>query len=101
MAVVMEILHEISHKFQQEIIVPYAAVTNNIDIAVGNKCKFQDGTVAVITNIKHLNMMDRTVEKHVMELYNISSWGLLNQWYLRGVSFDSIYFLKLKFAKDE
>ncbi len=97
----MEILHEISHKFQQEIIVPYAAVTNNIDIAVGNKCKFQDGTVAVITNIKHLNMMARTTEKYVMELYNISSWGLLNQWYLRGIHFDSIYFLKLKIKKDE
>ena len=97
----MEILHEISHKFQQEIIVPYAAVTNNIDIAVGNKCKFQDGTVAVITNIKHLNMMARTTEKYVMELYNISSWGLLNQWYLRGIPFDSIYFLKLKIKKDE
>ena len=97
----MEILHEISHKFQQEIIVPYAAVTNNIEIAVGNKCKFQDGTIGTITDINHLNMMARTTEKHVMELYNISSWGLLNQWYLRGVSFDSIYFLKLKIKKDE
>ncbi|MFA5432715.1 MAG: hypothetical protein WC910_05280 [Bacteroidales bacterium] len=94
-------IHEISHKFQQEIIVPYAAVTNNIEIAVGNKCKFQDGTMATITELDHLNMMDRTTERHVMELYNISSWGLLNQWHLRGVSFDSIYFLKLKFDKEK
>jgi len=46
-------------------------------------------------------MMDHTTEMHVMELYNISSWGLLKQWYLRGVPFDSIYFLKLKIKKDE
>ena len=94
-------IHEISHKFQREIIVPYAAITNNIEIAVGNKCTFQDGTVGTITNIDHLNMMDHTTERHVMELYNISSWGLLKQWYLRGVPFDSIYFLKLKIKKDE
>ena len=97
----MDAVHEISHKFQNEIIVPYAAVTNNIEIAVGNRCRFQDGVMGTITNLDHLNMMARTTEKYVMELYNISSWGLLNQWYLRGIHFDSIYFLKLKIKKDE
>jgi hypothetical protein len=92
--------HKISHLYQPEIIVPYGAIENNWEVREGDICEMNDGVNATIENVQHLNMLSPDSESTVMRIYKISSWGLLKQWYLRGMPLNSIYFLKLTLRKN-
>lgn len=91
--------HVISHKFSEVILVPYMAVTNSFHIDKGNLCEMQDGIKAEIITIRHLHMASVEANKISTDLYRLSAWSLMNQWYVRGLRFDSVYFLMLTLKK--
>lgn len=91
--------HLISHKFSDIILVPYKAITNSFDLCKGNFCEMQDGIKAEIIGIEHVHMASTEASKLSSEIYNLSAWALMNQWYIRGVRFDSVYFVMLTLKK--
>lgn len=92
-------IHIISHKFSDTILVPYKAITNSYDICKGDFCEMQDGVKAEIIGIEHVHMASAEASKLSSEMYNLSAWALMNQWYIRGVRFDSVYFVILTLKK--
>ena len=92
-------IHVVSHNFSDRILVPYMAITNSWDICKGDFCEMQDGTKAEIIGVENLHMATAEANKISYEMYKLSAWALMNQWYIRGVKFDSACFVVLTLKK--
>ena len=91
--------HKIAHNYREEVIVPYAAVTDNVKIKAGNSILFADGVETVIEKVYHLNMLSDDAEKEVTRLYRVSPWGLLKIWFSKNVPMNTLVFLHLHVKK--
>ena len=92
--------HQVMHSFANEIIVPLAAITNNIDFFLCN-------------GVKHIFTADRVecrcvyfTEKHVCDLeedvkrlYHTDTWSFINKWHKYLKDMDSMHFVIMKLEK--
>lgn len=94
--------HRVRHSFKPEIIVPIAAITNNIDFLL---CK---GEKRIMTT----DSVECTVESHeeihmcklatdVKRLYNMDMWPFIMRWYGVEPDMHSMEFVRMKLKKYE
>lgn len=99
----MDILeYRINHTFREEIIVPFASVSNNISFCLsqGNKQVIMgDGTRGEVVSYDELHICN--LEGDVKRLYGISAWDFIKKWYALYPNMDSMRFLKIKLKKNE
>lgn len=96
------IKYHIAHRFKEEVIIPFVALTNNIDFCT---TKNEEKTCLMADNV-----MCKVVsweEKHICKLvgdvkriYGIQNmWDFIVRWYGLDNHMDSMYFLHIKLKK--
>ena len=94
--------HRVRHSFKPEIIVPIAAITNNIDFLL---CKGEkrvmttDGVECTVESHDEIHMCK--LEEHVKRLYNMDMWPFITRWYAVEPNMSSMEFVKMKLKKYE
>lgn len=95
-------IYNIQHSFRYEIIIPVAALHNNIDFFMDNDekiVKTSDGFICSVLNWSYIHICD--LEKDVKRLYNIDIWSFIQKWYSAIPYMESMYFLKIFLEKKE
>lgn len=96
------IKYHIAHRFKDEIIIPFCALTNNIDF-----CTIKDEEkICLMADRVECKVTDWQ-EKHICELYEDvkriygiqDMWNFVQRWYGLDKHMDSMYFLKMKLKK--
>lgn len=96
------IKYYIAHRFKDEIIIPFCALTNNIDF-----CIEKDAEKVCLTADNVRCVAESFDEKHICELeadvkriYGIqNTWDFIKRWYALDKHMDSMYFLKISLKK--
>lgn len=92
----------IAHRFKDEIIIPFVALTPNIDFCT---LKGEDKICCTADNVKceAINLEERhmcELADDVKRIYGISNmWDFIMKWYGLDKHMDSMYFLKIKLKK--
>ena len=93
--------HIINHTYKTHgILVPYVAVTSNIEIYVGDKAITSDGVPCTIKKIEHIHICSEKAEWICREYYKISVWDFVKKWN-RNLEVSSMWFLFIELKKDE
>lgn len=87
--------HQIAHNSSREMLIPYAAITENINIQVGDIVTTSSFEEMEIVKIDHIHALSRQAAVKIMELYKIDTFKYLNVWYERCPTFSSLYLLNL------
>lgn len=94
--------HRVRHSFKPEIIVPIAAITNNIDFLLC-KCEKRilttDGVECVAELHEEIHMCK--LEDDVKRLYGMEMWPFVLRWYKVEPNMSSMEFVKIKLKKYE
>jgi hypothetical protein len=96
--------HRILHSFKPEIIVPIAAITNNIDfVTAGKDCvrmvKTTDDVECVVESYEEIHMC--SLEADIKRLYGMEPWPYVMRWYKVAPHMNTMDFFKLKLKKYE
>lgn len=92
--------HNIRHRFKEEIIVPYVAITNNIDFLMcrgQKKVHLTDGVTCIVTDWKEIHLFE--MDDDVKRLYDMSAWDFAKRWYSYDKYMQSMTFVKIKLKK--
>lgn len=94
--------HYLAHKFRNEIIVPWIAVSNNVAFAI-NKGKHivttADNIRCVVSSYDEKHICD--MEQDIKRLYNMDAWSFVKRWHGSYPDMDNMHFLILKLEKEE
>lgn len=94
--------HFINHSFREMIIVPYVAITNNVDFLMSNGDKFittADGIKCKVQSYEEKHICE--LEQDIQSLYGIDAWSFVKRWYKADKDMQSMYFIKIKLVKEE
>lgn len=96
--------HRINHSFRPEILVPVAAISNNIDFLVNDKnatrmVKTSDNVECVVESFEEVHIC--TLEKDIKELYGMEPWPYIMRWYKVAPAMHSMDFVRVKINKYE
>lgn len=96
--------HRINHSFRQEILVPVAAISNNIDFLVNDKnatrmVKTSDNVECVVESFEEAHIC--TLENEIKELYGMEPWPYVMRWYKVAPMMHSMDFVRVKLKKNE
>ena len=91
----------IAHRFKDEIVIPFVALTNNIDFCLAKDeekiCCTADNVMCEAVYWEERHMCE--LEQKVKDLYDMNCWDFLKRWYLMDKHMDSLYFLYLKLKR--
>jgi hypothetical protein len=80
---VTDTYHTISHRMQNEIIIPTVAITNTFDFFMYNNAtkniKMADNTKCVVLNYEEKHICE--LEDDIKRLYGIDAWTFIKKWY--------------------
>lgn len=96
--------HRVLHSFKEEIIVPIAAITNNVDFVIGGKdcvrmMKTSDNVECVVDSFEEMHMCK--LEDDIKRLYGMDPWPYVMRWYKVAPHMHSMEFYKIKLKKYE
>lgn len=96
--------HRILHSFKPEIIVPIAAITNNVDFVIGSKecvrmVKTSDNVECIVEAYEEKHMCE--LEADIKRLYNMDPWPYIQRWYKVAPHMHTMDFFKIKLKKNE
>lgn len=94
--------HLLKHKYQEEVIVPLVAVSENIDFLFNRGRRMvitADGVSCLVEKAEEIHLMK--MEEDVQNLYKMSAWAFAQRWYSYYPDMDSMTFLKIKLKKIE
>lgn len=96
--------HRILHSFKPEIIVPVAAITNNVDFIINdrNYCrmvKTSDNIECVVEEFSMVHMCQ--LEEDIKKLYGMEPWAYVMRWFKVVPNMYSMEFCKVKLKKYE
>lgn len=96
--------HRILHSFKPEIIVPVAAITNNIDFIVNGRdfsriVKTSDEVECVVDEFAIVHMCQ--LEDDIKRLYGMEPWPYIMRWFKVAPQMYSMEFVKIKLKKYE
>lgn len=92
--------HKLAHRFAEEVIVPYCALTNNTELRKDCLAKVTcaDEVTATVLNFEEKHICD--LEEDVNRIYKVSPWDFIKKWHSTKVlSPRSMMFLKIKLSK--
>ena len=96
--------HRILHSFKPEVIVPIAAITNNVDFIInGRDCqrliKTSDDVECLVEsfNVVHMCQLDDDIKR----LYGMEPWLYIKRWFKVAPQMYSMEFIKIKLKKYE
>lgn len=92
--------HNINHKFRSEVIIPCAAITNNVEFFLCKGTKYAimgDGTKCVIQAYEEAHICE--LEEDIKRIYKIPAWDFIKRWHKAYPEMYSILFLKLKLTE--
>lgn len=96
-----ETYHHIKHKFRDVVILPFAAISNNIDFLMFDKAtkhvKTSDDVECVVTSWAEVHICD--LEDDIKELYGRDAWSFLKTWHKFEPCMTSMNFIKMKLRK--
>lgn len=73
--------HEIQHKSQSEMIIPYGAITNNIEISIGDIITTSDFKQMKIIGIDYIHLFSEEAKKCIYDIYKITPEYYAKLWY--------------------
>lgn len=88
-------IHELAHNSAREILIPYVAISDNINIHIGDIVITADFKEMEITHIRYMNALSIEGNNKIHELYNIDTMLYLRLWYKRFQMFSSLYLINL------
>lgn len=94
--------HRVRHSFKSEIIVPIAAITNNIDFLLckcEKRVKTTDNIECVVESHEEIHMCK--LADDVKRLYGMDMWAFIMRWYGVEPNMSSMEFVKIKLKKYE
>lgn len=95
--------HNVKHRFRDTIIVPLAAISNNIDFILFDKAKkhvrTSDDVECIVTSFEEKHICD--IEQDIKDLYKREAWEFLKTWHQFEPCMTSTQFVKLTLKKDE
>lgn len=94
--------HNIKHSFREEIILPIAAIGNNVDFLLykGVKhVKTSDAIECIVEEWEEVHICD--LEKDIQRIYNSATWPFILKWRKFEPCMTSMNFIKMKLKKDE
>lgn len=95
--------HHVLHKYKDTMIVPFYAVTQNIELVMSKGDHYvttADGIHCKVVSWEEKHICE--LEEKIQELYQMDCWSYIKRWFkaTKG-NMDSIHFLILKLKKDE
>jgi hypothetical protein len=95
-------IYPVRHSYKDEIIVPYAAITNNVSFLFAKDEKL------ILTSDNQLCDIVDWYDKHICELsfdinriYGITAWDFILRWHRAIPSMDSMSFVVIKLKKKD
>lgn len=94
--------HRLRHSFKTEVIVPIAAITNNVDFVLYDceKMMLTTDNIECVVEFYELTHMCK-LESDVKRLYGMDMWPFIMRWYGVSPNMSSMEFVKLKLKKYE
>jgi len=93
-------IHKIEHRFNDEIVVPWVAITDNLDFMSSKtktpKAITADGINVNVTMRREIHILSKEASFLIWRLYSISPDVFLQKWYNRFPEMVSLGFLHLK-----
>lgn len=88
------------HNFSEEVIIPLAALSYNLEILSGreNKVNTMDGVECVVTKIDEIHVLSEDASGIIKRLYNIDVMTYLMMWNRR-LSMSSMWLAHVKLKK--
>lgn len=96
--------HDLLHRSQESVFIPYYGITNNIDIQVGDIVTTCDFIDMEIVSVKYVHILTEEAKVLINTLYKKSLLDYLGIWYRKseGVMSSMIFLhLTLKEKKDD
>jgi hypothetical protein len=92
----------IAHRFKDEIVIPFVALTNNIDFCLSKDeekiCCTADNVMCEATYWEERHMCE--LAEDVKRIYGITNmWDFIMRWYGLDKHMNSMYFLRIKLKK--
>lgn len=97
-----KVISHINHKYREDVIVPYVAISNNIALLIGKGEKqiiTADNIVCDVLDVQEVHICE--LENKVMDLYKMDCWSFIKRWYTTKNTMDSLHFVCLKLKKHE
>lgn len=96
--------HRIHHSFKSEMLVPVAAITNNIDFLINDRTatrmvKTSDNIECIVDSFEEMHIC--SLEEDIKRLYGMEPWSYVMRWYKVLPSMCSMEFVKIKLKKYE
>ena len=94
--------HHVLHKFKETMIVPYYAVTNNVNLVMSKGDHYvttADGIHCKVVSWEEKHICE--LEDKIHELYGMDAWSFVKRWWKSYKNMNSMHFLILKLKKDE
>lgn len=96
--------HRINHSFKTDVIVPVAAISNNIDFLMNDKnairkVKTSDNVECVVERFEEVHVCELVDD--IKRLYGMEPWPYVMRWYKVVPSMHSMDFVRIKLKKNE
>ena len=94
--------HYVKHRFREEMIVPIAAISNNIDFLIYDATKHvktSDDVNCVVVEWSEKHICD--IENLVLEKYERNAWDFIKTWHKHEPCMSSMNFIVMKVKKCE
>lgn len=93
--------HNVKHRYREEIIVPVAALSNNIDFIMDSEAEKRvltaDNVKCRVKKYKFIHVCE--LENEIKRLYNKGAWDFIKMWYKVVPNIYSMEFLVIKLEK--
>ena len=89
------ITHNVEHKSAREMLIPYVAISDNVNIQVGNIVVSSDFKELEVARIGHLHALSPDAANTISNLYKIDVMTYLKAWYKKYPHFNSLYLINL------
>lgn len=94
-------IHKVEHRASREILIPYAALHNNLDFIKsdkGQKVKFEDEKDGVVEEYREVHILDPEFKAILEDVYRGMGYdSFLNRWYQKlGNNLRSMMFMYIK-----
>lgn len=95
--------HHIKHKFREVVILPIAAVSNNIDFLIFDKAKkhvkTSDDVECDVVSWSEEHICD--IEDEIKKIYELDAWSFIKTWHKHEPCMTSMHFIKMELRKYE
>ncbi len=90
--------HLINHSFKPTILVPYAAISNNIDYILSKpkKVRLPKGVKAEVLKSEEICLCDSDMEQLVQQIYGMHVWEFIKKWHRQYPHFDGVRFVRIE-----